>query len=166
MIKLTQAIVLAATASLMVVSPPIASATPAESTEPAGAAVMPLLSKFRACDFTLERWVDAVGYARGIAHLSTSGSTVTTTVDMATAEPNTHYDVRVIQTPRASIGCAPGAPGVITGSLQTDAGGTGSTSLQGPMESNATGAWVMVTRPSAFSQTPAEFYSSTFIASI
>ena len=132
----------------------------------AGAAVMPLLSKFRACDFTLERWVNAVGYARGIAHLSTSGSTVTTTVDMATAEPNTHYDVRVIQTPRASIGCAPGAPGVITGSLQTDAGGTGSTSLQGPIESNATGAWVMVTRPSAFSQTPAEFYSSTFIASI
>jgi hypothetical protein len=55
---------------------------------------------------------------------------------------------------------------VITGSLQTDAGGTGSTSLQGPIESNATGAWVMVHRPSEFSQTPAEFYSSTFVASI
>jgi hypothetical protein len=166
MTKLTQAILLAASASLMVVSPAIASATPAESSGSTGAAVMPLLSKFRACDFTLEKWVDAVGYARGIAHVSTSGSTVTATVDMATAEPNTHYDVRVIQTPRASIGCAPGAPGVITGSLQTDAGGTGSTSLQGPIESNATGAWVMVQRPSAFSQTPAEFYSSTFVASI
>jgi hypothetical protein len=166
MTKLTQAILLAASASLMVVSPVIASATPAESSGSTGAAVMPLLSKFRACDFTLEKWVDAVGYARGIAHVSTSGSTITATVDMATAEPNTHYDVRVIQTPRASIGCAPGAPGVITGSLQTDAGGTGSTSLQGPIESNATGAWVMVQRPSAFSQTPAEFYSSTFVASI
>jgi hypothetical protein len=163
--KLTQAILLAA-ATLMIVSTAIASASPAQSDESSGPAVMPLSSKFRACDFTLERWVNAVGYARGIAHLSTSGSTVTTTVDMATAEPNTHYDVRVIQTPRASIGCAPGAPGVITGSIQTDAGGTGSTSLQGPVESNATGAWVMVTRPSAFSQTPAEFYSSTFIASI
>lgn len=166
MTKLTQAILLAASASLMVVSPAIASATPAESSGSTGAAVMPLLSKFRACDFTLEKWVDAVGYARGVAHVSTSGSTITATVDMATAEPNTHYDVRVIQTPRASIGCAPGAPGVITGSLQTDAGGTGSTSLQGPIESNATGAWVMVQRPSAFSQTPAEFYSSTFVASI
>jgi hypothetical protein len=166
MTKLTQAILVAASASLMVVSPAIASATPAESSGSTGPAVMPLLSKFRACDFTLENWVDAVGYARGIAHVSTAGSTITATVDMATAEPNTHYDVRVIQTPRASIGCAPGAPGVITGSLQTDAGGTGSTSLQGPIESNATGAWVMVQRPSAFSQTPAEFYSSTFVASI
>jgi hypothetical protein len=166
MTKLTQAILVAASASLMVVSPAIASATPAESSGSTGPAAMPLLSKFRACDFTLEKWVDAVGYARAIAHVSTSGSTITATVDMATAEPNTHYDVRVIQTPRASIGCAPGAPGVITGSLQTDAGGTGSTSLQGPIESNATGAWVMVQRPSAFSQTPAEFYSSTFVASI
>jgi hypothetical protein len=165
MIKLTQAIVLAA-ATLTIVSPAIASASPAQSSESSGPAVMPLSSKFRACDFTLEKWVNAVGYARGIAHLSTSGSTVTATVDMATAEPNTHYDVRVIQTPRASIGCAPGAPGVLTGSVQTDGGGFGSTTLQGPIESNATGAWVMVTRPSAFSQTPAEFYSSTFIASI
>ena len=164
--KLTQAILLATTASLIVVSPAIASAVPAEPTESTGPTVMPLLSKFRACDFTLEKWVNAVGYARGIAHLGTSGSTVVATVDMATAEPNTHYDVRVIQTPRASIGCAPGAPGVITGSIQTDAGGAGSTSLGGPIVSNATGAWVMVQRPSANSQTPAEFYSSTFIASI
>ena len=165
MIKLTQAIVLAA-AALMVVSPTIASASPAQSSESSGPTEMPLSSRFRACDFTLEKWVNAVGYARGIAHLSTSGSTIVGTVDMATAEPDMHYDVRIIQTPRASIGCAPGAPGVLTGSIQTDAGGTGSTSLQGPIESNATGAWVMVTRPSAFSQTPAEFYSSTFIAPI
>src|SRR6185295_8045774 len=99
--KLTQAIVLAAAAS-MVVSPAIASASPAQSDESSGATVMPLSSKFRACDFTLEKWVNAVGYARGIAHLSTSGSTIVATVDMATAEPNMHYDVRIIQTPRPS----------------------------------------------------------------
>lgn len=163
--KLTQVIVLAA-ATLMVVSTAIASASPAQSGESSGPAVMPLNSRFRACDFTLLKWVNAVGYARGIAHLSTSGSTMNATVDLATAEPNMHYDARVIQTPRASIGCAPGAPGVLTASIETDAGGFGSTTIQGPIMSNATGAWVMVTRPSAFSQTPAEFYSSTFIAPI
>jgi hypothetical protein len=127
---------------------------------------MPLIAKFRACDFTLEKWVSGHGYTRGVAHLSTSGPNVVATVDLATAEPNTSYDVRIIQTPRASIGCAPGAPGVVTGSVQTDAGGAGSTTLQGPIDSSATGAWVMVQRPAPYSQTPAEFYTSEFIGSI
>jgi hypothetical protein len=157
--KLTQAAVIAA-AGVLVISPAIASAAPGST------AVMPLIGKFRACDFTLEKWVNAHGYTRGVAHLSTSGPNVVATVDLATAEPNTNYDVRIIQTPRASIGCAPGAPGVITGSVQTDAGGAGSTTLQGPIESSATGAWVMVQRPAPYSQTPAEFYTSEFIGSI
>lgn len=158
--KLTQAAWVAAAAGVLVINPAIASATPGAT------AVMPLIGKFRACDFSLEKWVDAHGFARGVAHLSTSGPNVVTTVDLATAEPDTRYDVRVIQTPRASMGCAPGAPGVVTGSLQTDAGGAGSTTLQGPIDSNATGAWVIVQRPSPFSQTPAEFYTSEFIGSI
>jgi hypothetical protein len=163
MTQLTRAILVAAAASLMAFTPAIASASPGGSTGPA---VMPLISKWRACDFTLEKWVDAVGDGRGIAHLSTTGSNVAATVDLATAEPNTHYDVRIIQTPRPSIGCAPGAPGVATGSLQTDAGGSGSTTVQGPIDSGATGAWVIVERPAANSQTPAEFYTSGFVASI
>jgi hypothetical protein len=158
--KLTQAAVVAAAAGVLVINPAVASATPGDT------AVMPLIGKFRACDFTLEKWVSGHGYTRGVAHLSTSGPNVVATVDLATAEPNTNYDVRIIQTPRASIGCAPGAPGVITGSVQTDAGGAGSTTLQGPIDSSATGAWVIVQRPAPFSQTPAEFYTSEFIASI
>ncbi|KAA0086428.1 hypothetical protein CIW52_00275 [Mycolicibacterium sp. P9-64] len=145
---------------MLVINPAIASATPGDT------AVMPLIGKFRACDFTLEKWVSAHGYTRGVAHLSTSGQNVVANVDLATAEPDTRYDVRIIQTPRASIGCAPGAPGVITGSVQTDASGAGSTTLQGPIDSSATGAWVMVQRPSPSSLTPAEFYTSEFIASI
>jgi len=158
--KLTQAALVAAAAGAVAFSPAIASATPGAT------AVMPLSGKFRACDFTLEKWVSAHGYTRAIAHLSTSGPNVVATVDLATAEPDTRYDVRIIQTPRASIGCAPGAPGVVTGSVQTDAGGAGSTTLQGPIESGATGAWVIVQRPAPNSQTPAEFYTSEFIASI
>jgi hypothetical protein len=163
MTKLTQAALVAVAGSLLVLTPSIASASPAESTGPA---VMPLISKWRACDFTLEHWVDAVGDGRGVAHLSATGSTVTATVDLATAEPNTRYDVRVIQTPRPSMGCAPGAPGVAVGSLQTDGAGAGSTTVQGPVDSGATGAWVIVERPAENSQTPAEFYTSGFVASI
>ena len=158
--KLTHAAVVAAAAGVLVISPAIASAAPGST------AVMPLIGKFRACDFTLEKWVNAHGASRGVAHLSTSGPNVVATVDLATAEPDTHYDVRIIQAPRPSIGCAPGAPGVITGSLQTDGGGTGSTTLQGPIDPSATGAWVMVQRPAPYSLTPAEFYTSEYIGSI
>jgi hypothetical protein len=159
MSKLTQAALVAAAAGVLVISPAVASATP-------GSTVIPLIGKFRACDFTWEKWPRPHGDTRGVAHLSASGPNVVATVDLATAEPNTNYDVRIIQTPRASMGCAPGAPGVVTGSLQTDAGGAGSTTLQGPVDSGATGAWVMVQRPAPYSQTPAEFYTSEFIGSI
>ena len=109
---------------------------------------MPLSSKFRACDFTPLSWVNATGFARATAHVASTGTgTLVAAVDITTAVPNTHYDVRVIQTPRPSIGCAPGAPGVIVGSLQTDAVGAATTTLQGPIQSGATGAWVIVERP-------------------
>ena len=137
---------------------PRASAAPAMT-------VMPLSSQWRACDGTDLRWVRAVGYVQGTAHVGVDSGSVITTVDMATATPNTHYDVRVIQVPRYPMGCAAGAPGVIVGGLNTDATGAGSTTLRGPIQSGATGAWVMVERPSDSSQTPAEFYSTDFVKS-
>jgi hypothetical protein len=128
---------------------------------------MPLSAKWRACDFSQAKWVDAVGYARPVAYVGPAGDgSMVTKVDMATALPGTTYDVRVIQMPRASIGCAPGAPGVITGSVTTDGVGAGSVTLQGPVASGKTGAWVIVERAAPNSQTPAEFYTSEFIASI
>ena len=157
MTKLTSATVAIAGAALL-------SAALAVS-PPAGAAVMPLSSQWRACDGTKLAWVHAVGDARATAHLTNSGSgTIVANVDMAATLPNTHYDIRVIQVPRASTGCAPGAPGVIVGGLQTDALGAGTTTFQGPIQSGATGAWIIVERPADNSQTPAEFYSSEFAA--
>lgn len=133
----------------------------------ASAAVMPMAPKWRACDFSIQKWVDAVGYARPVAHVTTDGSgTLTGTLDMVTALPFTQYDFRVIQTPRASIGCAPGAPGVLTGAVQTDATGAGSVTVQGAVAPGATGAWVIVERPAEYSQTPAEFYTSDYIAPV
>ncbi len=146
--------------SAALTAPPASAAPPSMSK-----AVMPLLSQWRACDGTQLKWVPAVGFARATAHMGTDTGNVVTTIDMATATPNTHYDVRVIQIPRSPMGCAAGAPGVIAGGLQTDAAGVGSTTFRGPVQSGATGAWVMVERPSGSSQTPAEFYSSDFAIS-
>jgi hypothetical protein len=149
-------------ASSMMMTAPQASAAPA-----AMGSAMPLSSQLRACDFTKLKWVSAVGDARPVAHVGTNGAgMVVATVDMATALPNTFYNVRVIQAPRASLNCGPGAPGVLTGGVQTDAIGGGTTTIAGPAASGATGAWVIVERPSGSSQTPAEFYTSEFIASI
>ena len=131
------------------------------------ASPMPLSSKWRACDFSQQKWVDAVGDARPIAYVGPAGNgSLVAKVDIATAVPNTNYDVRVIQAPRASIGCAPGDPGVLTGNLLTDGVGAGTVTLTGPIESGKTGAWVIVSRPSPYSQTSAEFYTSEFIAAI
>jgi hypothetical protein len=155
MTKLTRAIFAAAAVSLL----PVAMAPLAD------AAVMPLTSKLRACDGTTLAWVPAVGYARATAHVTNNGSgSIVATVDLASTVPYTHYDVRVIQVPRPSYDCGPGADGVIVGAVQTDGAGAGSTTFQGPIVPGATGAWVIVERPAPNSQTPEEFYTSEFAA--
>ena len=59
-----------------------------------------------------------------------------------------------------------GDPGVIAGGFVTDATGAGGVTIQGPIQSGATGAWIVLDRPSANSLTPAEFYTSAFVAAI
>jgi hypothetical protein len=163
--KLTPTACVAATAALMtsaVATTPLAVAAPGSVSS-----AMPMSSQWRACDFSKLPWVDAVGDARPVAHIRTDGSgTLVATVDIATALPNTRYDVRVVQTPRPSAYCGPGAPGVVTGTLQTDGIGRGSTTFGGPIAGSATGAWVILERPSAYAQVPAEFYSTEFVASV
>jgi hypothetical protein len=145
----------------------VATALLASSTAVAGAvSPMPLSSQWRACDFSKLAWVSAVGDSRIIAEVSASGSTVSAHVDAAQAPPGTRYDVRIIQTPRASNGCAAGDPGVISGSLQINDAGMGSVTVQGPVASGKTGAWVIVDLPTDNSQTPKEFYTSEYIAAI
>jgi hypothetical protein len=69
--------------------------------------------------------------------------------------------------PRSSASsCNAGDPGVIGGLLLTDAGGAGGVSLRGPVASGTTGAWLSISRPGEFSQTPAEFYTSDFVVAL
>jgi hypothetical protein len=160
--KLTSAILVATACAIPLASVAVASAAPA-----LGAVQMPLAGSLRACDGTLLDNVFARQYGIAFAELTTPGSnTVAANVTIVTGEPNAHYNVRLIQTPRPSNNCGPGDPGVIAGGFETDATGAGGVSLVGPIKNGATGAWVFLDRPAANTQTPAEFYTSDFIAAI
>ncbi|MGE2837290.1 hypothetical protein [Mycobacterium sp. SMC-4] len=128
----------------------------------ADATTVPLSQKQRRCDFSENPYQGAGDYGRAVAYMRSDGSTVTADLQFATGKPNTHYDVRLIQVPRG-LHCAPGDPGVAAAALITDAAGGGAVTVSAPIASGASGAWVSVTRPSAFSQHPEEFYTTDFL---
>src|SRR5258705_8121312 len=129
-----------------------------------GATFLSFAQIFRRCDFSDKAYTGPTGYARPTAVVHNTGSGVIADVQIATAIPNTPYDVRVIQMPRSSaLGCNAGDPGVIASVLLTDPAGAGSVTVRGPVASGTTGAWMYITRPGEFSQTPAEFYTSDFV---
>jgi hypothetical protein len=129
-----------------------------------GATFLPFAQVLRRCDFSDNTYTAPTAYARPTAVVHSTGSEVIADVQIATAIPNMPYDVRVIQMPRSSAsGCNAGDPGVIAGVLLTDPAGAGSVTVRGPVASGATGAWIYITRPGEFSQTPAEFYTSDFV---
>ncbi|MDG4666744.1 hypothetical protein [Mycobacterium sp. 236(2023)] len=118
----------------------------------------------RRCDFSQFQYRGGGYYARATADVRIAGGEIVADVVLVTGAPNTHYDVKLIQMPRdSSRSCNAGDPGVSVAGLMTDAGGTGRTTVRGPIESWATGVWASVTRPNAFSQNPEEFYTSDMI---
>jgi hypothetical protein len=132
-----------------------------------GATLMSFAQVYRRCDFSANTHTGPTAYARPIAYVHRSGSEVIADVQIATAIPNTPYDVRLIQMPRSSAtSCNPGDPGVSGALLWTDAVGGGGVTVRGPIASGATGVWLYITRPGEFSQTPAEFYTTDFVARI
>lgn len=132
-----------------------------------GGTFMPFTQVLRRCDYSETDFNGPTGYARTTAVVHSTGSEVSVDVEMNTAIPNIHYDVRVIQAPRpASATCHGGDPGVAAAPIFIDAGGNGRVTLRDAIEPGTTGVWVFVTRPDAFSQNPAEFYTSDFIASV
>jgi hypothetical protein len=147
----------------------VASGTAAAAPPGASAgAQIPPTAVLRRCDFSAAQYVPATGTGSGMAVISTPGSgTVVAEVSLATAEPGTRYDVRLVQAPLpSSARCAAGDAGTAVGVLFTDATGTGAVRVEAPIRPGATGAWVAVERPDPHSQTPAEFYTSDAIAGI
>jgi hypothetical protein len=126
-----------------------------------GGTVLAFSQMLRRCDFSETDYNGPTGFARPTGVMRSTGSTVIADIQIATAKPFTHYDVRLIQTPRpASATCIGGDPGVAIGALNTDGAGAAATTVQGPVAPGATKVWVFISRPDAFSQNPAEFYTT------
>jgi hypothetical protein len=136
-----------------------------------GATTVVLDGRLRHCDFsTLSvapmRPVTTSG--TGVALVRRAGSQAIADVRLvAPAAPGTHFDVGLIQAPRpASANCGPGDPGTAFTGMDTDGTGSGSVTVQDGIRSGTTGVWVVVERPNANSQNPAEFYTSEFVAPV
>ena len=158
-----------AAAMLAAAAGPVAATGGALTTAAAGASegttFVPFKQALRRCDFSEMQYVGATGYGRGSAVVGRQGGDVVADVVFNTGRPNTSYEVKLIQMPRSSAApCPAGAPGVAGTWLVTDAAGAASVVMRGPVMDGATGVWLSLTRPSQFSQFPAEFYTSGFVA--
>ncbi|HEX2214916.1 MAG TPA: hypothetical protein VHH12_15975 [Mycobacterium sp.] len=158
-------------AGLLAPMPVVAGTAVADGTKgvagASGGTFMPFAQVLRRCDFSETDFNGPTGYARPTGVIRSDGSTVTAEVQINTAIPNIRYDVRLIQAPRpSSATCHGGDPGVAAATLQIDPAGNGAVTVQDAIEPGATGAWVFISRPDAFSQNPAEFYTTDLIADI
>ena len=136
-----------------------------------GTTRVPLQSDLRHCDFSLNTTAPLVERPRlgsGAAVIHVAGSRVIAEVQLFDQpSPNTHFDVGLIQEPRpAPVTCGPGAPGTAYTGLDTDGAANGTATVADTIRPGTTGVWVVVERPSAFSQDPAEFYTSGFLVPV
>ena len=158
------AISLASLATMFSIDTGAASAVPPSTT---GATTVPLRQFLRSCDFSMIPYVGGTGHGSATSVIRRGGSRVAADVRLVTAQPDTHYDVGLIQAPRpSSATCGPGDPGTAFGSLNTDGAGTGAVTVQDGVRPGTTGVWVVIQRPNEHSQNPAEFYTSDFIAPV
>jgi hypothetical protein len=136
-----------------------------------GGTRVPLQGDLRRCDFSLSTTaplVERPRLASGSAVIATAGSTAVAEVHLFDEpNPGTHFDVGLIQEPRpSSAGCGPGAPGTAYAGMDTDGAGNGTVTIQDTIRPGTTGLWVIVERPSAHSQDPAEFFTSGFLVPV
>ncbi|MEO8813767.1 MAG: hypothetical protein ABI307_05055 [Mycobacterium sp.] len=124
----------------------------------------------RACDFSKlgsTSW-GSPGTGYGEAFVHTSGNTVIAEVQFTNSRfPGVHYDISMIQVPRASApGCGPGTPGTTYAGMVMDGAGNATLTLQDQIRPGMTGVWLQIQRPSPRSQLPVEWYSTMQIVPI
>jgi hypothetical protein len=158
-----------ATAIAMVVSPSLTFGIVGAAAE--NGTIVVLDAKLRLCDFSLVSTAIRVPHpmlATGSATVRRSGSSAVADVHLVDEpEPGTHFDVGLIQEPRpSSANCGPGDPGTAFTGLDTDATGSGNATVQDTIRSGTTGVWVIVEQRNPNSQSPAEFYTSEFVAPV
>jgi hypothetical protein len=136
-----------------------------------GATTVPLTGDLRRCDFSrVNNQVPilrpTLGSATSVVQIS--GGSATAEVRLySPANPGTHYDVGLIQEPRpSSATCGPGDPGTDFTGMDTDGGGNATVTVRGGLRPGTTGVWVIIQRPNALAQNPAEVYTSEFVAPV
>ncbi|WP_234791591.1 hypothetical protein [Mycolicibacterium mucogenicum] len=164
----TAATTRAAIARAVVISAAVSATltTVATSASASPAHRMLLLANMHTCDFQLVTTQLGRASARPLAEITSDGHIAVAHIDVTNGADDAHYVVRVIPAPHAALGCLAGDPSITTGTLVTDAYGSGSVTLQAPIPAGTTGMWLAVDLPSAHSQVPAEFYSSNYIAPV
>jgi hypothetical protein len=128
-------------------------------------------ARMRNCDFSQEATPPEIPtpmLGTGWIAMHTGGSRAVAEVHLtAPNDPGTHYNVGLIEEPRSSAGsCGPGDPGTSFTGMDTDAAGVGTATVQDSVRPGTTGVWVIVERPNAHESTPAEFYTSEFLAPV
>jgi len=158
----TVAATVVAMSAALTVGVETASAGPPAGT--GGATFVAFAQTLRQCDFSSGMHTGPTGNGNPTALVHSTGSEVVADLQIVRAEPDTPYDVRLIQMPRASFpSCNAGDPGVAGAVLQTDDGGAGGVTIRSAISPGATGVWMFISRPGELSQTPAEFYTSDFV---
>lgn len=152
----------------MLISPATTAGRAAADT---GATVVALEGELRRCDFghlDIVPMVAHPGLGTGSVLVRKVGSAAVAEVHLEDApDPYTHFEVGLIQVPRpSSATCGPGDPGTAFTGFDTDATGGGTVTVQDEIRQGTTGVWVIVERPNANSQNPAEFYTSEFVAPV
>ena len=166
--KLTRRTFPAVLAVASALNPAVAATASAAPAGTNGGTTVPLRSILRACDFSPIRSGAAQTNATASSVIRATGGTVAAQVHLAdAAAPGTHYEVRLIQWPRASNSpCDSAGPGVAVGGLDSDGAGQATSTLQDSIRPGTTGVWVFIQRPGQFSQAPAEYYTSDFTAPV
>lgn len=160
--NLTLAIGVAATGALFGVGAGTSAASPQDSSD---GTHVPLNRIYRHCDFTARGGDAERAEGTAFSLMRSTGESIVADVTLAAAQPNTVYDVRLIQAPRpSSETCAAGDPGVQTAVMTTDNAGAASLTIVDDIDDGSTGSWVYISRPSPFAQTPVEYYTSNVVA--
>jgi hypothetical protein len=138
-------------------------AAPAQA---AGTHRQTLMSRTYTCDRQPINYMKFRFPAVPTAEITSDGHTAVARIEMLDGARNAQYTVRVIPAPHATLGCLPGDPSIATGALSTDDFGNGSSTVQLSVAPGTTGVWIAVDLPQPHSQSPSEFYSSDFVASV
>lgn len=159
------------TATVTVAVIPAASITIGTATAEGGGTTVVFDNYLRRCDFSkisIAPKVPGPMLGTGSAVVRTSGSRAVADVHLVDeTEPGTQFDVGLIEEPRPSAStCGPGDPGTAFTSMVTDGAGNGTATVAGAIRPGATGVWLIIERPNANSQNPAEFYTSEFVVPV